>query len=116
MPIGDPRIPGTLHDQASESLNDYEECIQGLGGELGRYSESCTIWGFGAKYDGVTRQLFQIGSTSTCHGSVDGILEAYRSVFQSDLIMSGPTLFDLVRRKQAVPVSMWYDMKYPHLH
>ena len=91
--IGDPRVPGTLHDQATESLNDYEECIEGIGSALGQYCETCTIWGFGAKFDGVTRHLFQLGRTTRCHGSVDSILQAYRGVFQSDLTMSGPTLF-----------------------
>mmetsp|Transcript_19118 Transcript_19118/g.47260 ORF Transcript_19118/g.47260 Transcript_19118/m.47260 type:complete len:285 (+) Transcript_19118:751-1605(+) len=99
---GDPRVPGSLHDQATESLNDYEECIEGIGCALGRYSESCTIWGFGAKFDGVTRHLFQLGRTTTCHGSVDSILQAYRGIFQSDLIMSGPTLFDQVIQAAAV--------------
>jgi len=99
---GDPRIPGTLHYQATDSFNDYEECIQSIGGVLGLYSQSCIIWGFGAKFDSITRHLFQLGSTTTYHGSVDGVLEAYRSIFQSDLIMSGPTLFDQVIQAAAV--------------
>ena len=102
MGVGDPRIPGTLHDQATESLNDYEECIEGIGGALEQYAEACTVWGFGAKFEGVTRHLFQLGSMPT--GTVDSILQAYRSIFQSDLIMSGPTLFDQVRMYSTFPV------------
>lgn len=93
---GDPRIPGTLHDQSSKILNDYEECIMGIGSAIAKYSEQCTVWGFGAKFAGQTRHLFQLGNEKTVHGGVDGILEAYKSIFESDLIMSGPTLFDQV--------------------
>lgn len=55
------------------------------------------MWGFGAKFGGVTRHLFQLGNAETVHGSVEGILDAYKGIFQSDLIMSGPTMFDQVR-------------------
>ena len=50
------------------------------------------LYGFGAKYDGVVRHCFQCGPTEEVHG-VQGVLNAYRSVFQSGLIMSGPTVF-----------------------
>jgi hypothetical protein len=95
---GDPRTPGTLHDQASGTLNDYEESIVGIGAALGKYSEKFTVWGFGAKFGGVTRHLFQLGDEETVHGGVNGILEVYKNIFQSDLIMSGPTCFDQVSK------------------
>ena len=49
-------------------------------------------WGFGAKYSGEVRHIFQCGSTPTATG-IDGVLNAYRSVFETDLTMSGPTNF-----------------------
>jgi hypothetical protein len=94
---GDPRIPGTLHDQSTGNMNDYEESIVGIGAALAKYSEQCTVWGFGAKFEGDTKHLFQLGNAETVHGSVEGILEAYQGIFQSDLTMSGPTIFDQVR-------------------
>eukprot|EP00980_Cylindrotheca_fusiformis_P022407 scaffold9278_cov170-Cylindrotheca_fusiformis.AAC.8 len=99
---GDPRIQGTLHDQSPGNLNDYEESIEGIGVALAKYSEQCTVWGFGAKFGGVTRHLFQLGDTPIVHGSVEGILQAYNGIFQSDLIMSGPTSFDQVIQAAAV--------------
>ena len=98
---GDPRIPGSLHDQSDGNFNDYEETITSIGNALAVYSELFNVWGFGAKFNGVTRHLFQCGSTGIVQG-VEGILEAYRSVFRNDLIMSGPTVFDEVIRAAAV--------------
>jgi hypothetical protein len=50
------------------------------------------VLGFGAKYGGVVRHCFQCGRTEEANG-VQGVLDAYRAVFQSGLIMSGPTVF-----------------------
>lgn len=100
---GDPRIPGTLHDQSPISLNDFEETIVSIGNAVAPYTQELpsTVWGFGCKFGGVVRHLFQCGSSTEVHG-VDGILEAYKSVFESDLTMSGPTLFDSVIQAAAV--------------
>ena len=78
-------------------LNDYEESITAIGNAIDKYNTSSeyAVWGFGAKFhDGVVRHLFQCGPTPTVHG-VDGILEAYKSVFRSSggIYMSGPTVF-----------------------
>ena len=48
--------------------------------------------GFGAKYGNVVRHCFQCGPTAEANG-VQGVLDAYHSVFKSGLIMSGPTVF-----------------------
>jgi Copine len=48
-------------------------------------------YGFGAKYGGVVRHCFECGGQSEYAG-VDGILNAYRKVFDSGLIMSRPTV------------------------
>jgi Copine len=82
-------------------MNDYEESIQTIGNAVAAYSDQFCVWGFGAKFDGVTQYLFQCGTSDTVQG-VKGILEAYNSVFQSDLIMSGPTVFDKVLQAAAV--------------
>ena len=99
---GDPRIPGTLHDQSTYTMNDYEETIMSIGNAVAAYSDSFySVWGFGAKFDGDTRHLFQCGQEARVKG-VEGILRSYKSVFESDLTMSGPTLFDQVIQAAAV--------------
>jgi hypothetical protein len=50
------------------------------------------VFGFGAKYGGVVRHCFQCGPTEEANGA-QGVLDAYRAVFQSGLVMSGPTVF-----------------------
>lgn len=89
---GDPRKPGTLHHVDPNSLNDYEKAIKSILGVLSKYDEDkkFPVLGFGAKYGGVVRHCFQCGPTEEAVG-VDGVLEAYRSVFNSGLIMSSPT-------------------------
>lgn len=102
---GDPREPGSLHCVLDEdSLNDYEEVIQVVGDALVlRYSRSkeFIVWGFGAKFDGEVRHIFQCGDEPTVFG-VEGILKAYRSVFATDLTMSGPTVYDQVLQAAAM--------------
>jgi Copine len=78
------------------ALNDYEETITCIGNAIGKYntsSEYC-VYGFGAKFgDGILRHLFQCGPNPTVQG-VNGILDAYRSMFRSGgITMSGPTVF-----------------------
>jgi Copine len=91
---GDPKLIESYHHQGDDSLNDYEETMVGIGKALCQYSESqeYVVWGFGAKYNGSVRHIFQCGPTPTVIG-VDGVLSAYKAVFQSPLIMSGPTNF-----------------------
>jgi hypothetical protein len=100
---GDPREPDSLHYQTDESLNDYEEVIRGIGDALATFSTSkmFPVWGFGAKFGGVVRHIFQCGTSKEVKG-VDAILEAYRSVFRSNLIMSGPTVLDQVIQAAAM--------------
>jgi hypothetical protein len=110
--IGDPRIPSTLHAQSSSTLNDYEETIVAIGNAIAVYSDQFAVWGFGAKFDGVTRHLFQCGPDAQVQG-VEGILRAYKSIFESDLTMSGPTLFDQVIQAAAVRAKHYHERKNP---
>jgi len=89
---GDPRKPGTLH--SLHELNDYQKAINAILTVLEKYDtdKQYPVFGFGAKYGGVVRHLFQCGPTAEAHG-VQGVVEAYKSVFSTGLIMSGPTVF-----------------------
>ena len=98
---GDPRVPGSLHDQTEDNLNDYQETITAIGNAVAVYSNCFSVLGFGAKFDGVVRHIFQCGPSPTVQG-VEGILDAYQSVFSSDLTMSGPTIFDQIIQATAV--------------
>jgi hypothetical protein len=110
VPLGDPRIPGTLHYQGAESLNDYEEAITSIGDALSCFNSTkeYPMWGFGAKFGGIVRHIFQCGLTSTVQG-VRGVLEAYRTVFHSDLLMSGPTHFGLVIQAAALRAQQYHE-------
>mmetsp|Transcript_26981 Transcript_26981/g.75886 ORF Transcript_26981/g.75886 Transcript_26981/m.75886 type:complete len:625 (+) Transcript_26981:141-2015(+) len=105
---GDPRIPGTLHYQNINQLNDYEETIESLGASIGKYADECSVLGFGAKFNGKTQHLFQCGSKPTV-GGVDEMLEAYKSMFKSDLIMSGPTVVDQILQACAVKAKKFQE-------
>ena len=111
---GDPRKPGTLHhiSRDGRSLNGYEKAITAVGGILSKYDtdQQFPVWGFGAKYDGVVRHCFQVGRTKEVHG-VNGILEAYRSVFRTALIMSGPTVFTEVIELAAAQAISRHQLK-----
>ena len=104
---GDPRNDeSSLHYQSDISLNDYEETILAVGQAIEGYAngdDGFSVWGFGAKFggDGVVRDLFQCGPNPRVQG-VNGILEAYRSVFHSGFTMSGPTVFLQVMQAAAV--------------
>ena len=92
---GDPRKPGTLHHiNPNGARNDYEKAIAAIVSILSKYDsdQKYPVYGFGAKYGGVVRHCFQCGGKPEHHG-VNGVLDAYRKVFQSGLIMSGPTVF-----------------------
>jgi hypothetical protein len=58
------------------------------------------VWGFGAKYDGEVRHIFRCGDSKYAHGT-EGVLKAYRSVFDTDFTMSGPTVISDVLRAGA---------------
>lgn len=92
---GDPRMRGTLHHMYRDGrLNDYEKAIKAVGSIVAKYDsdKKFPVWGFGAKYGGIVRHCFQCGPTVEADG-IDGVLEAYRGVFRTGLIMSGPTVF-----------------------
>jgi hypothetical protein len=99
---GDPRVPGTLHYSRDGMTNDYEDALQFIGGKVEKYSKSkeFPVWGFGAKFDSQVRHIFQCGQAPTATG-IQGVLDAYRSVFESDVIMSGPTVLLSVLKKAA---------------
>jgi hypothetical protein len=101
---GDPREEGSLHYQGcDDALNDYEETITVIGQALAAYNadQNYCVWGFGAKFDGVVRHLFQCGPSPTVTG-VSGILAAYESIFQTGVTMSGPTVIEQVIQAAAV--------------
>jgi len=92
---GDPRQPGTLHYMRPDgSYNDYEKAISAIGGILSKYDsdQKYPVLGFGAKHGRIVRHCFQVGQTSEVSG-IDGVIQAYRDVFRTGLIMSGPTVF-----------------------
>ncbi len=92
---GDPRKPGTLHHFSHDgSMNCYEKAISAVGGILSKYdsNQRFPVWGFGAKYGGIVRHCFQVGHEQEVLG-VRGILDAYKGVFRTPLVMSGPTVF-----------------------
>mmetsp|Transcript_68023 Transcript_68023/g.100953 ORF Transcript_68023/g.100953 Transcript_68023/m.100953 type:complete len:587 (+) Transcript_68023:90-1850(+) len=89
---GDPRQPGTPHYFSGIEKNDYEAAIASVGKVLGSYDSDHlhSVWGFGAKYGGIMRNIFQCGPAPEVNG-VEGILDAYRSTFKTGLAMSEPT-------------------------
>jgi hypothetical protein len=101
---GDPNQMGTLHDRCSSSFNEYEETLISLGNALVPYSDGTSLWGFGAKFCGSIRHIFQCGADEKIPKSkgVHGILRTYKSVFDSGLTMSGPTVFDDIIRAAGV--------------
>jgi len=66
------------------------------------------VWGFGAKYDGEVRHIFRCGDNKYAHGT-EGVLKAYRSVFDTDLTMSGPTVISDVLRAGAGRARLFHN-------
>lgn len=101
---GDPRKPGTLHyiDRLGGQLNDYEKALTAVGAIIGRYDsdQQFPMFGFGAKFGGIINHSFQLGGTTEVSG-ITGMLDAYRSTFQTGLTMSGPTEFTEIIEKAA---------------
>ena len=93
---GDPRKPGTLHfiSPDGQSLNDYEKAFTSVGSIIEKYntSKQFPVYGFGAKFGGVLQHCFQVGDKPELNGLGEA-LQAYRSVFDCGLTMSGPTVF-----------------------
>eukprot|EP00977_Amphora_coffeiformis_P010849 scaffold2541_cov175-Amphora_coffeaeformis.AAC.5 len=91
---GNPMEPGTLHYLDPSGFNDYQKAISAIVGILSEYDDDQKFptYGFGAKYDGEVDHCFQCGPEPEPEG-VAGVLDAYRSVFSSGLIMSKPSEF-----------------------
>lgn len=95
---GDPRKPGTLHYfHPDGQLNDYAKAIKSIATILAKYDtdKKFPVMGFGARIEGEVNHCFQCGSEEEVVG-VDGILDAYRQVFSTGIILSGPTDFTQV--------------------
>jgi len=108
---GDPRRPGTQHFSRDGMMNDYEEAIEAIGSTIEKYSstQEYPVWGFGAKYEGKVRHIFQCDPSSpTAHGT-QGVLDAYRTVFETDFVMSGPTEINAVLRAAANRSKKYYQ-------
>ena len=100
---GDPRKPGTLHYfHPDGSMNDYQKAILSIASILSNYDsdQKYPVLGFGAKYNNVVQHCFRCGPSDEVDG-VQGILNAYKDVFRSGLIMSGPTVFTEVMQTAA---------------
>jgi len=102
---GDPREEGTPHyfyPPDSEQWNDYQKAIFAVGSILEKYDSDGLVptWGFGAKYGPKVRHCFQCGDEVEAKG-VNGIMDAYRGVFSTQLTMSYPADFTEVIRTAA---------------
>jgi len=94
---GNPREEGTPHyfyPPTSNKWNDYQKAIFAVGSILAKYDSDGLVptWGFGAKYGSKVRHCFQCGEHVEVKG-VQGIMDAYRGVFNTTLTMSYPTDF-----------------------
>ncbi|KAL7536660.1 hypothetical protein ACHAXR_007319 [Thalassiosira sp. AJA248-18] len=109
---GDPRTPGTQHYSRDGMMNDYEEAIAAISDTIEKYSSNkeYPVWGFGAKYGGKVRHIFQCGGSATAKGT-EGVLDAYRTVFETDLIMSGPSVVNSVLAAAAARSKRFYNAK-----
>lgn len=99
---GDPRVPGALHHIDAHSRNHYEQAMAAIVSVLLKYDsdKKVPVLGFGAKFGGVVRHCFQCGPTAEVVG-LNGVMQAYNSVFSSGLIMSKPTVFTEVMETAA---------------
>lgn len=86
---GHPRDDESLHylDPDGES-NDYQKAINAILGILANYDDDnrFPVMGFGAELDGDTGNCFPCGADGESEG-VEGVLQAYRSVFKRKLQM-----------------------------
>lgn len=100
---GNPSVPGTYHHvNKNGEMNDYEKAITAVASIVAKYDhdQKFPVWGFGAKYNGEMQQCFQVGPEPEAQG-VCGILESYRSVFKTPIVMSGPADFSHVIKHAA---------------
>jgi len=89
---GNPRDEGTLHYVHSDgSYNDYETAIASVGSIIAKYDSDneFPVWGFSARHNGEMQNCFQVGEEAI---GLKGVIRSYRSVFNTDLAMSGPTV------------------------
>ncbi|KAL7527830.1 hypothetical protein ACHAXR_002153 [Thalassiosira sp. AJA248-18] len=109
---GDPGKPGTQHYSRDGMMNDYKEAIAAISDTIEKYSSNkkYPVWGFGAKFDGEVRHIFQCGGSATAKG-IKGVLDAYRTVFETDLIMSGPSVVNSVLMAAAARSKQFYIQK-----
>eukprot|EP00558_Chaetoceros_sp_UNC1202_P013671 CAMPEP_0197233596 /NCGR_PEP_ID=MMETSP1429-20130617/1612_1 /TAXON_ID=49237 /ORGANISM="Chaetoceros sp., Strain UNC1202" /LENGTH=330 /DNA_ID=CAMNT_0042691861 /DNA_START=14 /DNA_END=1006 /DNA_ORIENTATION=- len=94
-----PTVPGSLHDMDPTKLNEYENAIVSVGRIVSRYDSDkrYSVWGFGAKYENVTRHAFQVGDKPEVEG-IRGILDAYKQMFLRGIHMSSPVVLEKVIR------------------
>ena len=99
---GDPRKAGTLHHLDDATDNPYEKAIKAIVSILAKYDtdQRFPVLGFGAKYNGIVNHCFQVGDAEESIG-VNGVLQSYRSVFKTGLVMSSPTDFTQVMESAA---------------
>lgn len=91
---GNPMTPGTLHFHSASGMNEYQCAIKSLLKILLKYNSDCSVsvFGFGAKFNGVLNNRFAINPTIQHIGFV-GALKAYDSMFREGVRMSGPTSY-----------------------
>ena len=108
---GSPLIAGTPHYIDKDSYNEYQKAIISVGRIISKYGtdKKSQVWGFGAKYEGVTRHGFQVGDESHVQG-VKGILEAYESIFQRGVCMSSPVVYKDVIRIAAKKANLTWEL------
>ena len=82
--------------------NQYEKAMAAIVSILEKYhhDKKIPVMGFGAKYGGVVRHCFQCGRELEADG-LPGVLHAYRTVFQTGLVMSRPTVYKDVLEETA---------------
>jgi len=91
---GNPMESDSLHYYDNEKHNDYYRALNSVGKIMAVYDsdQRFPVWGFGVKHGGALNNCFQCGAEAEVKG-VDGILKAYKSVFQPGLCMSNPADF-----------------------
>jgi hypothetical protein len=85
-----------------DQREEYEKAIVAIGDIVTRYDtdKMYPVWGFGKKFEGVVRHLFQVGKSDKVSG-LSGILEAYKSTFEIGESVSEPVVFTQVMQQAA---------------
>jgi hypothetical protein len=91
---GNPTDPDSYHFYDNQKPNDYYRALKSVGNILAVYDsdQKFPVWGFGVRHEGVRKDCFQCGEEAEVQG-VNGILQAYKSVFKPGLCMSNPANF-----------------------